>query len=71
VSATLDIDSKCGLDAEEKTPFRRITTGSVKTSVDEKKALAKVSHAHNIQNKKFRDLFPEVRTLSYPMMIHL
>ncbi|KAG7530584.1 hypothetical protein FFLO_04947 [Filobasidium floriforme] len=36
-----------------------ITTGSVKTSVDEKKALAKVSHAHNIQNKKFRDLFPE------------
>ena len=43
----------------------RITTGSVKTSDDDKKALAKVSHAHNISNKKFRDLFPEVSRLAW------
>lgn len=56
--------TSCGSVVAEES-IARITTGSVKTSDDDKKALAKVSHAHNIANKKFRDLFPEVSGLAW------
>ncbi|WVW79642.1 hypothetical protein I302_101611 [Kwoniella bestiolae CBS 10118] len=36
-----------------------ITAGAVKTSEADKKILAKQSHAFNIANKKFRDIFPD------------
>ncbi|KAI5453796.1 Ubiquitin-conjugating enzyme E2 6 [Naganishia albida] len=39
-----------------------ITTGAVKTSVEEKKRLAHASHGFNVANKKFRDIFPEYAT---------
>ncbi|WVQ92973.1 hypothetical protein IAU59_000035 [Kwoniella sp. CBS 9459] len=35
-----------------------ITAGAVRTTDEQKKALAKQSHAFNISNKKFRDIFP-------------
>lgn len=38
-----------------------ITTGSMTASSGDRKALAEKSHAFNIGNKKFRDIFPEVR----------
>lgn len=42
----------------EETP----TTGSINTTVAEKKALAAVSHAWNLKNPKFREVFPELST---------
>ncbi|WWC90954.1 uncharacterized protein L201_005892 [Kwoniella dendrophila CBS 6074] len=36
-----------------------ITAGAVRTSEADKKTLAKQSHAFNISNKKFRDIFPD------------
>ncbi|GHJ83847.1 hypothetical protein NliqN6_0249 [Naganishia liquefaciens] len=36
-----------------------ITTGAVKTTDEEKKRFAAASHAFNIANRKFRDIFPE------------
>ncbi|WWC72840.1 uncharacterized protein I206_106804 [Kwoniella pini CBS 10737] len=36
-----------------------ITAGAVKTSEADKKILAKQSHAFNIANKKFREIFPD------------
>ncbi|WRT69322.1 uncharacterized protein IL334_006306 [Kwoniella shivajii] len=36
-----------------------ITAGAVKTTEADKKILAKQSHAFNIGNKKFRDIFPD------------
>ncbi|KAJ9117752.1 hypothetical protein QFC20_000030 [Naganishia adeliensis] len=39
-----------------------ITTGAVKTTVEEKKRFAAASHGFNIANKKFRDIFPEYAT---------
>ncbi|KAI9094608.1 UBC-like protein [Phlyctochytrium arcticum] len=38
------------------------TTGSIKTSVDEKRAYAKKSHQWNLASPKFRDVFPEFCT---------
>ncbi|WVF65297.1 hypothetical protein IAT40_000021 [Kwoniella sp. CBS 6097] len=35
-----------------------ITAGAVRTTDEQKKALAKQSHGFNISNKKFRDIFP-------------
>ncbi|KAJ3175724.1 Ubiquitin-conjugating enzyme E2 6, partial [Irineochytrium annulatum] len=40
----------------EETP----TTGSIKTSIEERRVLAKNSHAWNLQNPKFRAVFPEL-----------
>ncbi|WVQ63639.1 uncharacterized protein L199_001792 [Kwoniella botswanensis] len=36
-----------------------ITAGAVKTSESDKKVLAKQSHAFNVANKKFREIFPD------------
>jgi hypothetical protein len=36
------------------------TTGSIETSKEEKKEFAKQSHAHNLTNQKFKELFPEL-----------
>ncbi|WWC63743.1 uncharacterized protein I303_106348 [Kwoniella dejecticola CBS 10117] len=36
-----------------------ITAGAVKTTVAEKKILAKQSHGFNIANKKFKEIFPD------------
>lgn len=38
-----------------------MTTGSVTTTVADKKAYARLSHAWNIQQKRFKEAFPEVR----------
>ena len=38
-----------------------ITTGSARSGDQEKRILAERSHAWNIQQKRFRDAFPEVR----------
>lgn len=40
-----------------------ITTGSVSTSDRDKRIYAEKSHAANIANKKFRDMFPDVGDL--------
>ncbi|ORX39384.1 ubiquitin-conjugating enzyme/RWD-like protein [Kockovaella imperatae] len=39
-----------------------ITAGAAKTTVEQKKALAKQSHAFNLNNKKFREIFPTYAT---------
>ncbi|ORY28807.1 ubiquitin-conjugating enzyme/RWD-like protein [Naematelia encephala] len=39
-----------------------ITAGAVRTTDEQKKALAKQSHAFNLGNKKFRDIFPTYAT---------
>lgn len=44
---------------------RRITAGAVRTSDAEKKEFAKQSHAFNLNNRKFRDIFPTVSPASY------
>lgn len=41
-----------------------MTTGSVTTTVIDKKAYAIRSHAWNIANKKFREAFPDVSAMS-------
>lgn len=41
----------------------------MKTSVEEKKRFAAASHAFNIANKKFRDIFPEVRSRAPPLFL--
>ena len=38
-----------------------ITTGSVNTTAADKRAYARLSHAWNIQQKRFKEAFPEVR----------
>lgn len=43
-----------------------ITTGSMTASSGDRKALAEKSHAFNIGNKKFRDIFPDVCLRSFP-----
>lgn len=40
-----------------------ITTGSMTASTADRRALAEKSHAFNIGNKKFRDNFPDVRSI--------
>lgn len=44
-----------------------MTTGSVTTTVADKKAYARLSHAWNIQQKRFKEAFPEVRCCSYSL----
>ncbi|KAJ1959818.1 Ubiquitin-conjugating enzyme E2 6 [Dipsacomyces acuminosporus] len=39
-----------------------VTTGSIRTSVADRKALAKKSHLFNLANKQFRQIFPELCT---------
>ncbi|ODN76908.1 hypothetical protein L202_05484 [Cryptococcus amylolentus CBS 6039] len=39
-----------------------ITAGGVKTTDEEKRILARQSHAYNLKNKKFRDVFPDYAT---------
>ncbi|KAK8844079.1 hypothetical protein IAR55_006873 [Kwoniella newhampshirensis] len=39
-----------------------ITAGAVKTTDEQKRALAKQSHAFNLNNRKFRDVFPDYAT---------
>lgn len=36
-----------------------MTTGSVRTSDDDKRTFARLSHAHNLKNPKFRTIFPD------------
>ncbi|KAJ2864811.1 Ubiquitin-conjugating enzyme E2 6 [Coemansia erecta] len=38
------------------------TTGSIRTSMADRKALARRSHNFNLQNKRFREIFPELCT---------
>ena len=38
-----------------------MTTGSVTTTTADKKAYARLSHAWNCQQKRFKEAFPEVR----------
>lgn len=51
-----------------------LTTGSVTTTIADKKAYATRSHAWNITNKKFKEAFPDVstmlNTLSFPILHH-
>jgi ubiquitin-conjugating enzyme E2 J2 len=44
-----------------------MTTGSVNTTDADKRTYAARSHAWNIQQRKFKDAFPDVRT---PVVIH-
>ncbi|WWD21265.1 hypothetical protein CI109_105749 [Kwoniella shandongensis] len=39
-----------------------ITAGAVKTTDEQKRALAKQSHTFNLNNRKFRDIFPDYAT---------
>ncbi|WVQ74426.1 hypothetical protein IAR50_004027 [Cryptococcus sp. DSM 104548] len=39
-----------------------ITAGGVKTTDEEKRILARQSHAYNLKSKKFRDVFPDYAT---------
>ncbi|XAO25079.1 hypothetical protein I312_103888 [Cryptococcus bacillisporus CA1280] len=39
-----------------------ITAGAVKTTIEEKRLLAKQSHAFNLKSKKFREIFPAYAT---------
>ncbi|WVR08844.1 hypothetical protein IAU60_005902 [Kwoniella sp. DSM 27419] len=48
-----------------------ITAGAVRTTDEQKKALAKQSHQFNIANKKFRDIFPTRLQYATPEMTDL